>query len=96
MSEDLVGESGNTPDKAPAAKAKAKPVEKMYDVTIDLGTSAEYITMGGNRMYHGHTYKVPLHALQSINKIMANSKQHEEVVKGNVTVVGNKRIVSRR
>ncbi len=71
-------------------KAPLKLPPKYQDLKIDLGQSADKMTINGQEFYHGQTYKVRSDMVPSMLEIMHNTKLHESVVAGQGVVSGRR------
>lgn len=58
--------------------------DRLVTMTIDVGASADSITINGHKRFHGQTVEVPLHVARSLMEIMYRTQMHEEEIGGKV------------
>lgn len=89
-------ETETTQTTVPTTEARKDSPDDIVELAIDLGESTNKMTVNGVDYYHGMRYKIKRHQMPSFMEIMSNTRLHDEVVKGNRTVVGNRYKGNRR
>jgi len=95
---DVIGRPAPVIDTSKVSKvakpeAAAAPVEKEHTwhrIEIDLGPSADHISINGQPFFQGHTYTVRDDLVPVLMEIMYNTKMHEAVVKGQASPIGRR------
>lgn len=56
--------------------------DRLVHVTIDLGASADSITVNGVKYFQGRGYDLPVHMVRSMLEIMYRTQEHEHDISG--------------
>lgn len=56
--------------------------DRLVSITIDVGQSADGITINGRKYFHGQTFEVPLHVAETLREICYRTQMHEEEISG--------------
>lgn len=68
--------------------------DRLVDITIDVGKSADGVTINGKKYFLGRTYTVPKHVAETIREVCYRTQMHEEEISGKTRLMFKPRNVS--